>query len=51
MLAKQSIAHQKPWSKHNPIPSSANFLTQMKVCFQLLFSLSFLVKFCFYLTK
>lgn len=30
MLAKQSTAHQKPWSKHNPIPLTANFPTQMK---------------------
>lgn len=30
MLAKQSTAHQKPWSKHIQIPSSANFLSQLQ---------------------
>lgn len=46
MLAKQSTAHQKPWSKHNPIPLSANFLTQTEEyvsnhCFHCPFQLSF----------
>lgn len=52
MPAKQSIAHQKPWNKHNPNPSTTNFLIQMKEYFQSLFSMSLLsFAFFFFLTK